>query len=487
MRTLNSSRRLLDPSALCGIEGWILPRGIQLLATASEAVFLQTPYQSPVVDAWNSTPRPPACGPAVSVTPAAPPLFTSSYPGREAMAPVEVQFDTAVTRISVYGVGAFKCWTNQYGTMTALDSAGRVVGVTKMEMREPGDCGDDSITYGAYGTVATASPLIRRLVIQPPQPWSWDVWIENEFYGPGYVTADYMLVLSAEPASAADVIELTMPEGDSMPPSGTRVTNIAPFERVAEVRVRTAAGGPVAGRAVNLRVVADSLTAGGHSHRQAPSFLDRRPTGTFRVAGTMSPTATVVTEADGRGRATYVASVVGGTEVIWATAAGADSAQRRLILAVPKIVSVPDTSVHYFMEPTRNHSPGHNYAHAGVIAKLDSLLSRYKALHVADPARYPFDGANGRRFRVTAVGLPRGGLYDVNGQWTPVPDGHNWHREGLEVDVNDRGNGQGAESVNGRSEMLRLCRSDELALQSRPRKCIYHFGHFHITYPGMFP
>lgn len=122
------------------------------------------------------------------------------------MAPVEVQFDTAITRVSVYGVGAFKCWTNQYGTMTALDAAGQVVGVTRMAMREPGDCGNDSITYGAYGTVATASPRIRRLVIQPPQPWSWDVWIENEFYGTGYVTADYTLVLSSIPGSTEPTI-----------------------------------------------------------------------------------------------------------------------------------------------------------------------------------------------------------------------------------------------------------------------------------------
>jgi hypothetical protein len=142
-------------------------------------------------------------------------------------------------------------------------------------------------------------------------------------------------------------------------------------------------------------------------------------------------------------------------------------------------------SVHYFMESTRNHSPGHNYAHVGVMEKVDSLLGRYKTLHQGNPVRFPFDGANGARFRVSAVGLPRGGLYDIAGRWN-ADSGHVWHREGLEVDVNDQGNGQGAESVDGQAEMLRLCRTEALSLQLRPRKCIYHLGHYHITYPWVF-
>jgi hypothetical protein len=99
--------------------------------------------------------------------------------------------------------------------------------------------------------------------------------------------------------------------------------------------------------------------------------------------------------------------------------------------------------------------------------------------------RFPFEGVNGARFKVSAIGLSRGGLYDVNGRWNTA-DGHDWHREGLEVDLNDRRNGEGAESVDGRAEFLRLCRVDDLSPQLRPRKCIYHLGHFHITYPGVF-
>ena len=49
-RALMSSPRLLDPVALCGIEGWILPRGIQLLRSAVGSLFLHTPYQSPLVE-----------------------------------------------------------------------------------------------------------------------------------------------------------------------------------------------------------------------------------------------------------------------------------------------------------------------------------------------------------------------------------------------------------------------------------------------------
>ncbi len=422
-----------------------------------------------------------------------------------------VAFSQPVGMLVILRTGTHSCYDTTVGEVVAYGADGAMLGRSPFTLIQ--DCSDalpalreDPAAAPRAGAAATTAPYtspyaeyaeavlpipsgVTRLVFLPPAVWEFTY---TDPYFPDNVQqftrqGQYSLVFRPDPhALASDVIELTMPDGDSMPPSGTRVTNLAPIARAVAVRVRTAAGEPVAGRVVTLRVVADSLTSGGHSHRQAPSFLGRRPTGAFRVAGTISTTVTVATGADGRAGATYVASVVGGTEVIRATATGADSAQRRLILAVPRIVSVPDTSVHYFMEPTRNHSPGHNYAHAGVIVKVDSLLARYKALHRENPVRFPFDGANGARFKVSAIGLPRGGLYDVNGQWTPVPDGHQWHREGLEVDLNDRGNGQGAESVDGRVEILRLCRTDELSLQLRPRKCIYHFGHFHITYPGVF-
>jgi hypothetical protein len=298
--------------------------------------------------------------------------------------------------------------------------------------------------------------------------------------------ADGRVLAARNIGTSAIITEVTMVGGDSIVPSGTRVSNIRPVTRVVEVSVRTADGAPVSGREVTLRAVSDSLQSGGHSHQQQPGLLRMRPTGRFATGAETTAVTTVTTGADGRARTTYVAPVVGGTEVLWAASAGSDSVHRRLVLAVPRIVAVADTSVHYFMERTRNHSPGHNYAHVGVMEKVDSLLARYKALHLGNPVRFPFEGANGARFRVSAVGLPRGGLYDVNGQWTPVPDGHQWHREGLEVDLNDRGNGQGAESARGQDAMFALCRTDVAASQYRPRKCIYHLGHYHITYPGVF-
>lgn len=294
-------------------------------------------------------------------------------------------------------------------------------------------------------------------------------------------------VLAARNAGASAVsVEITMVGGDSIVPSGTRVSALRPVTRVVEVSVRTATGVPVSGREVTLRIVSDSLQSGGHSHAEQPGLLRFRPTGRFTIGTDTAAITTVITGADGRARASYIAPVVGGTEVLWATSAGSDSVHRRLVLAVPRIAAVVDTSTYYFMEPTRNHSPGHNYSHIGVMEKLDSLLATYKTENAVDPTAAPFDGLNSGRFRVTAVGLPRGGLYDVNGQWTSVPDGHDWHREGLEVDVNDRRNGQGAESSNGRDTMLKLCRSPDLAARLRPRKCIYHLGHFHITYPWGF-
>ena len=216
--TLAQSRPL-DPSALCGVDASTLPRGIQLLPTAAESTFLRSPYQTPVMDAQQAQPPEPACGPAISVSPLSPPLNTSAYPDpptRVQMQPVEVRFDSAVATASVYGVGAFKCYTGQYGRLTAYDEAGHVVSAVEMQMREPEDCSSDSITYGAYGTVSGAAPQIRRLVIEQPQPWSWEVWIEGTDYGLGYVTADYMLVLSPETlAASVEIVSAGGPNGGS--------------------------------------------------------------------------------------------------------------------------------------------------------------------------------------------------------------------------------------------------------------------------------
>ena len=280
--------------------------------------------------------------------------------------------------------------------------------------------------------------------------------------------------------SSAISIEVTMVGGDSIIPSGTRVSALRPVTRVVEVSVRTATGAPASGREVALRVVSDSLQSGGHSHAQQLGSLPLRPTGRFVVGSDTAVTTSVLTGTNGRARATYIAPVVGGTEVLWAVSVGSDSVPRRLVLAVPGIVAVRNITPNYFMASTRNHSPMHNHARRGVIEAVDSLLGLYRTRHRADTGgKYPFTGDNGGRFRIDAVGLPRGGLYDVNGLWNTV-DGHNWHREGLEVDVNDRITGSGAESLAGRRAVLGLCTSPLLAV--RPRACLYHLGHFHITY-----
>jgi hypothetical protein len=222
----------LDPiHALCGVEGWTIPIGYTLLPGTTEGDFLYAPSPSPVWAAYYAAQ--PACGPSMSATPAGYPLNTSAYPvppERVQMEPVEVRFDTAVTTVGVYGMGAFKCYTGHYGTMSAYDVADAVIATAEMQMREPEDCGADSITYGAYGTVSTSSPRIKRLKIEAPQPWSWPVWIDSVFYGTGYVTADYMLVLSSVPAAPATTLMITSVLGPN--PSGSFITK-SPENRIA--------------------------------------------------------------------------------------------------------------------------------------------------------------------------------------------------------------------------------------------------------------
>ena len=247
---LVSPARLLNPIGLCGVNAGALsrhipPRGILLLPAFSESLFVRSQYQDPIGDAFNHIPEQPACGPVVSVFPpgnaSAGAFYTSWYPYENPelvqTEPIVVRFDTAVTRVSVYGDGAFKCWTGQYGKLTAFDSAGQVVRLAPMQMREPADCAEDSITYGAYGTVAAASPTIRRLVIEAPQPPSWDVWIEGTNYGLGYVTAQYTLILSPEPGASSEpppTVEIVSAGGPN--PGGSFIVR-AP-ENVITLRAR---------------------------------------------------------------------------------------------------------------------------------------------------------------------------------------------------------------------------------------------------------
>ena len=206
-RSVAALASLLEDAGRCGVDSTTLPRGVRLLPTFFEFTFRLSPFGTPVRDAKTASPPQPVCGPAIAVSPNPGNLATSDYPTRVQREPLDVRFDSAVTGVSIYGLGAFKCYTGQYGRLTAYVAADQIVASVDLQMRNVSDCGQDSITFGAYGTVSGTSQPIRRVLIEPPQPWHWDVILNGSFCCVGYVTANYLMVLStAAPAPTITIV-----------------------------------------------------------------------------------------------------------------------------------------------------------------------------------------------------------------------------------------------------------------------------------------
>lgn len=122
--------------------------------------------------------------------------------------------------------------SGQYGRLTAYDATDQVLTSVDMQMRNVADCGQESITFGAYGTVSGTSSPIRRVRIEPPQPWHWDVFLAGEFCCVGYVTANYLMVLS----SAAPAPTITIVSAGGPNPGGSFIVK-AP-ENVIKLEAR---------------------------------------------------------------------------------------------------------------------------------------------------------------------------------------------------------------------------------------------------------
>ena len=376
-------------------------------------------------------------------------------PGTGIMQPVSVTFSRPVGSVLVVVLDP----TYSGNTVTAFDSAGGVIST-------------QAVPFSGVPGVFTIQAVeftgrIKRLLLVPAP-------VE-------YVA--YRLLVTPDAAPSADVISLVPIGGDSLPPSGTRVTAFGESRRQIEVQVRTAAGAPVVGRTVNIAVVIDSISGGHtHDHPNPPTARGARPKGHFAGAG---PVVSLVTGADGNVRATYVASIVGGTERIRANAQGADSTDLRLVLAVPGIVPVRRSGSNYLIVPTSNHFPADSFAQAGVIEATMDLFARYLELNRQFATQYPFIGDQGR-FLLTALGLPRGGLYDYKATWAPP---HASHREGLDVDFNDVTDGGAESGPTAERRMKRLC--EQVRYNGRALSCVLElprqrWQHFHIDFERSF-
>lgn len=242
-----------------------------------------------------------------------------------------------------------------------------------------------------------------------------------------------------------------------------------------QVRVTNGSGSPLGGRTVTV-TVSGTDTSGGHSHQLAAGSLPARPRGRLR------PSGTVVSDANGTGTLTYLAPVVGGRETLTATMAGADPDSAVVTVTEPGIVEGPRVTSSYFLNPTGNHYPADAWAYAGVREVLEQMLADWFAGNLQSPDEYRFAGTHGRGrlFKVDAMALPLGGLYDWPGRWTTP---HRAHREGFDVDFNDNGP-SGAESVP--IKMLALCARTRFLNQAVSCGLEDASGanqHYHVDFP----
>jgi len=289
--------------------------------------------------------------------------------------------------------------------------------------------------------------------------------------GPAHGT----LAFACDPPGADSVqLTVTVPDEGNIKPSNERASTRYDSNHQLRVHVTNAQGAPLSGQTVAIAVSGDPKS-GGHTHDAATAALPNRP------HGLVLPAATATTNAAGDATFTYRAPIVSGTEKLTATVAGAAPKTKDLLVAETGIEAVATSGAHYWILPTTNHKPDDNFAAIGVIGLTNGIFDGWAALHAQRPRIYPFAGYPGDghpgQFRIDAITLPYGGLYDVLGQWTTSPRGHQLHRKGLDVDFND-GPG-GAESVP--RAMAAFCARREFWFNGLAPDCQVHAPqHYHI-------
>ena len=212
VRRLSKSLTPTSPPT-CGIASFTLPFGVAILPG-------QFPTASDTFDllAVSFLAEQPDCETNVTVSPASTPMLlhnSNPDPGLLQEQPLQITFDSAVGSVSVYSEGAMTCAGSDLGTIVALDSAGHELARAAMSVRDSTDCGADSVSYGAYGTVAVAANLIRGVTILA-SPYVFPVYIPPDSTGTdtvtGHLSVTYELYLGA-PVAGVDSVTIRSVRG----------------------------------------------------------------------------------------------------------------------------------------------------------------------------------------------------------------------------------------------------------------------------------
>lgn len=219
-------------------------------------------------------------------------------------------------------------------------------------------------------------------------------------------------------------------------PGGTdgALADVEPDRVVNTLVAHVSCGGqPVGGKAVALNVDAVRFS-GGHYHDTGP-----RP----RPNGTVSFNSGNTTDAGGNVSFTFTAPPPSGDHTITAncadgtcgTATGNVWVGVKGLIPIPPIPDLLPQATYQLYESNgepigrTDIHPDNHYLTQNAVIKLWNLGFRYSVIEFPN---FPL-------LHINDASLVRGGLFDLNSHWRPVPIGHREHRRGTVVDIRANG------------------------------------------------
>ncbi len=143
-----------------------------------------------------------------------------------------------------------------------------------------------------------------------------------------------------------------------------------------------------------------------------------------RRVGTLNP-ASVKAGRDGKAEFLYRSNTPGGEEIV-SINVGGQITEVHVDVEVPGLIELPaGTNYDLTGNTTQHNSPHNHFGMPDTIQALQNIATEYEAYRTDH--NYP----DWPRIGYNDISLPRGGVFDINGGWTPP---HNEHRLGLSVD-----------------------------------------------------
>lgn len=222
------------------------------------------------------------------------------------------------------------------------------------------------------------------------------------------------LMLSVTPST----VRPRIPPGNKIPPELAGV----PREATVEAFVKTCPsdrGAPPSVQ-VTFEVQAPaqgSADAAGHLHDARPPSAK----GNFDGRETTGCTAVIDTSGMGSCTVKYQPSEVSGVETIVGTAQGFNEAREKVTVAAPGLVNLAEVLTNFFR--LTGGRPGlHTDNHWGTSDTVTNIQL----------VAFDFFELFNATLGINDLSLTAGGLFDINGTWTPP---HDWHRTGTSVDI----------------------------------------------------